>query len=210
MTKVPNLCAICGTREAVTRDHIPPKGIFPKPRPVNLITVPACRECNNGASELDDLFKVYLSMQAAESCELGTKLFNEKTIRTLERNQNLLNTIREQSTEIVSSDPSGNIVSQTGVLWNSEAHDAVIERITRGLYFHHTRTCVPEGSSVKVHWFRGVPDGIDPNNPAFIHQSIGVEQFNYKYIIEPNGNYAIWLFEFYGVHWAGGFIGPEP
>ena len=209
--KLLNPCAICGAREAVTRDHLPPKAIFPKPRPNNLITVPACGKCNNGSSEYDDLFKVYLSMQAAEKSELGTKLFAEKTTRTLQRNQSLLNTIREQSTELISTDENGNIVTQTGVLWNSKAHDAVVERITRGLYFHHTGKCVPKGSKVKVYWFHEVPEGIDPNNPAFTNNTIGEEQFNYKFIIDPkNSNYAIWLFEFYGVHWAGGFIEPGP
>jgi hypothetical protein len=55
--KIKQLCAICGKSEAVTRDHIPPKGIFPKPLPQDLITVPACKNCNGGDSSLDEKFK---------------------------------------------------------------------------------------------------------------------------------------------------------
>ena len=91
-------CAICGQREGTTRDHVPPKAIFPKPRPNNLVTVPACPECNNGASDSDDLFKVYLSMQAAGNNEIARRLFQEKTVRTLQRNQSLLAAIQQEAT----------------------------------------------------------------------------------------------------------------
>ena len=75
--KVGELCALCGVNQASTRDHVPPKAIFPKPRPP-LITVPACFECNNSASDLDDLFKVYLSMHAAENNEIARQLLLRK------------------------------------------------------------------------------------------------------------------------------------
>ena len=132
------VCAICGEREGNTRDHVPPKSIFPRPRPGNLVTVPACAECNNGASDYDDLFKVFLSMQAAGNSEIARRLFQERTVRTLERNQALLSEIRKESraVEVVSS--RGATETRTGVLWNSQAHHSVIERTIRGLYYHHS------------------------------------------------------------------------
>ena len=54
-------CFLCGATENLTRDHIPPKGLFPKPRPSNLYTVPCCGPCNNGASNEDE----YLRMAAS-------------------------------------------------------------------------------------------------------------------------------------------------
>ena len=97
--KVGELCALCGVNPACTRDHVPPKAIFPKPRPA-LITVPACFKCNNSASGLDDLFKVYLSMQTAENNDIARQLFTEKTTRTLQRNQNLLQRIHRESRRV--------------------------------------------------------------------------------------------------------------
>ena len=47
-------CAYCGDVGIVTRDHVPPKGIFPKPRPANLITVPACPKCHSQQTSRDD------------------------------------------------------------------------------------------------------------------------------------------------------------
>jgi hypothetical protein len=45
------------------RDSRPrhPEGLFPEPRPSNLITEDACESCNNGFSKDDELFAVYLS-----------------------------------------------------------------------------------------------------------------------------------------------------
>jgi hypothetical protein len=55
------MCAICGVRLATTRDHVPPKAILVRPFPKNLITVPACVECNNGSAPMDSDFRVYLA-----------------------------------------------------------------------------------------------------------------------------------------------------
>ena len=54
-------CFLCGATENLTRDHIPPKGLFPKPRPSNLYTVTCCEPCNNGASQEDEYFRVAAS-----------------------------------------------------------------------------------------------------------------------------------------------------
>jgi hypothetical protein len=52
-------CAICGKPcETTTRDHIPPKGLFGKPLPDNLLTVPSCQQCNQEASGDDEYFRL--------------------------------------------------------------------------------------------------------------------------------------------------------
>lgn len=207
---IENPCAICGIREATTRDHVPPKCIFPSPRPEVMITVPACSKCNNGASDFDDLFKVYLSMQAAENNALGTRLFHEKTLRTLGHNNALLRKIQEETREIEVVNKNGVLETKTGILWNSKAHDAVIERTVRGLYYYHKGSCVPVDTNLKLYWFHSIPEGIDPDSPLFSSGSVGENQFNYKYIIyNEDPRRSIWLFEFYGVHWAGGYIEPR-
>jgi len=204
------VCAICGNNEATTRDHVPPKAIFPRPRPENLITVPACASCNNGASDLDDLFKVYLSMHTAGKSEIATRLFKEKTARTLERNQTLLTKISEESKQLKIQDENGNLVTRTGVLWNSQAHDAVIERTIRGLYFHHTGNVVPSDTELRVQWLHRVPEEIEEKIDFFTEVTIGDDQVIYKYLIYENDpRYSLWLFEFYGAHWSSGHISPH-
>ncbi|NQZ87500.1 MAG: hypothetical protein HRT54_07950 [Colwellia sp.] len=203
------LCAICGLRESASRDHVPPKAIFPRPRPNNLITVPACFECNNGASDYDDLFKVFLSLQASAHSEIAERLFNENTIRTLERNQRLLNTIREESRQLEVTDANGQLTTATGILWNSEAHDSVIERTIRGLYFHHQRIIMPENCELRVQFLRGIPENIDQFLGLMQEVEIGDRQVVYKYYIhQDDPRHSMWLFNFYNAHWASGYTKP--
>lgn len=59
-------CYLCGA-PATSLDHIPPKGIFPRPLPAktNLITVPACEKCNGGSKEDDHYFRICIIQAAA-------------------------------------------------------------------------------------------------------------------------------------------------
>lgn len=50
----PESCVHCRKRPAVSRDHVPPKGLFQRPRPDNLIRVPACEDCDNGRTKDDE------------------------------------------------------------------------------------------------------------------------------------------------------------
>jgi hypothetical protein len=53
-------CIYCGSTTEPTRDHVPPRAVFPKPRPTNMVTVPACRACNAAAGADDDHFATVL------------------------------------------------------------------------------------------------------------------------------------------------------
>lgn len=55
-------CYLCRGTENLTRDHVPPENLFPKPKPSNLITVPCCKTCNESFSKLDEQFRVFVSM----------------------------------------------------------------------------------------------------------------------------------------------------
>jgi hypothetical protein len=204
------VCAICGKKEATTKDHVPPKAIFPKPRPENLIRVPACTDCNNGASVYDDLFKVYLSMQVAGQSEISSRLFREKTARTLKHNRKLLTQLAEKSKELHIENENGNLVTRTGVLWDSEAHDIVMERIIRGLYFHHKGNVLPSDTILRVQWLHGIPEDTESKLHLFTEATIGNDQVIYKYFIyDKDPRFSLWLFEFYGAHWASGHTSPD-
>jgi hypothetical protein len=58
----PVLCALCGVSPATTEEHVPAECMFPKPRPGNRITVPACWPCNNGSSEDDEYLRAALAL----------------------------------------------------------------------------------------------------------------------------------------------------
>jgi len=53
-------CVYCPC-DAQSSDHVPPKNLFPKPRPSDLVEVPSCNNCNHGASNDDEYFRTVLA-----------------------------------------------------------------------------------------------------------------------------------------------------
>lgn len=59
--RVKGVCTYCGA-PATTKDHVPPKELFAKPRPT-LVTVPSCESCNAGASLDDEYFRLAVAVR---------------------------------------------------------------------------------------------------------------------------------------------------
>jgi len=70
------ICYNCG-KAADSRDHLPPKAFFPKPAPLELITVPCCTECNHGFSHLDEKFRIFVASDEQRS-SAGLRILEEK------------------------------------------------------------------------------------------------------------------------------------
>ena len=56
------ICAYCGKEKNLTRDHVPPKVLLAEPYPANLLTVPACHECNRRFQRDDDYTRSMLAL----------------------------------------------------------------------------------------------------------------------------------------------------
>lgn len=204
------LCAICGHRDAVTRDHVPPKGIFCKPLPGNLIRVPACWACNNGASGLDERFRVFLGLQVGKNGGEAERFFREEAIASIQHNRKLRNEILANVEPVSLATPAGIIYDQGfRVLWDSKAHDAIIERTVRGLYFHHYGEVLGDRASVKVQWLRKLPREVVNLSKGWTLASLGKGEVIYKYgRAEESPLNSLWIFQFYGAHWASGYTTP--
>jgi hypothetical protein len=214
------LCVFCGKLPAKTKDHIPPKGIFPKPRP-ELITVPACLRCNRGTSRIEETFRVYLSLRVGVNNDATSNLWNNEAMRTLRHNPRLRNRIIRSTRPISVRSPAGIILAdRIGGLWPPEAHDPVIEKIIRGLYFYHYREILGARVEIKIHWLRTSEDleswtrRIDSSLEQLWTElpgagNVGTGYFRYRYaraIESPL--HSTWLFDFYGAHFAGGYTSP--
>jgi hypothetical protein len=69
---------------------------------------------------------------------------------------------------------------------------------------------VPADTVLKVQWLQGVPADIESKIDLFTKVTIGEDQVIYKYLIyDEDPRYSLWLFEFYGAHWASGHISPS-
>jgi len=203
------LCALCGVNEATTRDHVPPRAIFPKPRPA-LVTVPACLPCNLKGSKHDEAFRVYLSLHVGIDSEASSSLFTDGALRTLSHNQRLRDVIVGGARKVRVMTPAGIYAgTATGVLWDSKAHDAVIERTLRGLYYHHYEGILGGRAKIKVQWIRSIPNDIATVMKDSPLVRIGDGQFSYRRVIAADQPLStIWLFSFYDRHLASGYTLP--
>lgn len=198
------LCCYCGVNKATTKDHIPPKSIFNKPRPSNLVTVPSCFACNNSASSIDEKFKTYLGLHVAKEGGEAERLFKEGVLSTTRHNKSLKETIINSMQNI--RDANDAKTEYVSILWDSEAHDITIERMVRGLFYHHFGKVISDKAKVNVYW-------LDKEHTLFDDQlnceSIGNGPFKYRYGKAEDDEFAsIWLFTFYDSHFAGGMVLP--
>jgi hypothetical protein len=194
------ICVICETRKATTRDHIPPKGLFIGVKEPQLITVPACRVCNNGDSDKDEVLRLYISLQIGKQQPETELLWDKGAYKSLERKTKLCKELTASICENESVDYNGNSVIGIGFYADSSIYQAVFERTTRGLYFHHTGRILPQTTQISVKPLLTQPklDTADLN--LLKKNSIGGEACVYTFGIE-NENNSLWLYEFYGAHW---------
>lgn len=95
------------------------------------------------------------------------------------------------------------------MLWDSDVHDKTIERLIRGLYFHHYQEVLGQRVRVKAQWFRGLTQALLDATSDCEQRSVGNGQFVYRFGRAVDGPlHSIWLFEFHERHWAGGQTAP--
>src|SRR6056297_601227 len=82
-------CVYCGEK-ADTRDHVVPSSFFPKPKPDDLITVPACYDCNNSYSDDEEYLRNILSTADLELKGKAKDIWDQKVKRGIKRNNKLL------------------------------------------------------------------------------------------------------------------------
>lgn len=79
-------CGYCGKVRPVTADHVIPKCLFPKPRPANLVKVPACASCNNEKSKADAYLRDFLVTDAYSSENVAAQTdLKDAVLRSLRR-----------------------------------------------------------------------------------------------------------------------------
>lgn len=197
-------CIYCGETKNITRDHVPPQCLFPDPKPTNMITVPACKPCNESYKLDDEFFRVCVLSQA-DLHPTGRKLWNEKVTgptlnrkSSLERSPALANFLANQLITV-------NLKSETGIclgkrdaiLFPADRINRVIERIVRGLFWHHYRIRI--GSNI------GFLSVMNPNIEKISNiinkiaiSSIGGDVFYYRYAnVAEDPEQSMWFLLFY-------------
>jgi hypothetical protein len=215
-----DVCAYCGAPNPTSRDHIPPAGIFGEPRPSDLITVPSCFACNNGASKDDEYFRLVVSATVDPDVFRDAHASFQAALRNLRRPQaaRFNAAIRAAMTPVTLDSPAGPV--RTGAITvESDRISRVTSRIIAGLYYHHRGVPVPSMSSVwstwvgAVHQKPGTLDALElfrtgvPWTPG---RTIGAATFRYAYFFFPGYDVeSAWLLSFFDHVAFIGLINPE-
>jgi hypothetical protein len=154
-------CPICSQGKLLSKDHVPPKGVFLPPRPTNTITVWTCQCCNQGTKLDDEYFRLYI----ASSADPGTehyRLWKEKVVAsTLRRSPKLHAALVEDMKVMLEHhriDPLTTIDGRS--LTDEEASralplvtdriDRIVTKIIRCLHAHHHGTPLDQVALLSV------------------------------------------------------------
>lgn len=201
------LCVYCLAHEGTTADHVPPRVFFPEPRP-QLLTVPSCPQCNNAFSKEDEEFASFLSLRVGIDSSVTEKL-HQKNKRILGHNQRLKREIRSRIRPAW-IEVGGIIVGRKPVIdWPGEAHDRMIRRIVRGLYFHVMKRPLPAETPIHGSWSLEFPPELLELWNEFNGENVGNEgQFRYRCAYASDKpELSCWMFTFYDKHFATGHTG---
>ncbi len=147
-------CVYCHSSEDLTRDHIPPKSLFPKPRPIDLITVNCCRECHQEFTEDDQYFRNYLIFSRQCRWHAAARQLQEIGLRSLQ-DSNAGGSTTPSSTflrQLLSNSAAGTVVPISGVTVGRDDKRiaAVLERIVVGLFWRENEIYLPFDYEVEV------------------------------------------------------------
>jgi len=139
------------------------------------------------------------------------RLWKNHALRTLRHNRKIRQRLLATMKPAYIKSPGGIIAGKgTAFLWDSEAHDKIIERTIRGLYYFHFREILGDQVQCKVHWLRGIPKDVFEMSKQWKQHVLGNGHVVYRYgRPQDNPLCSIWLFQFYGKHWSSGYTVPN-
>ncbi len=193
------LCIYCRTATADTCDHVPPECLFPDDKRVNLVTVPACRQCNQQYARDDEYFRFAVVAPAYDHNEAARQLWDEKIVRAVKRRPRLRAAIIKTLARVEVRTPAG-LYLGTAPAFRLETGRVrrVVERIVRGLLWHHFKTVPTVETEANTY--------IDPDVQPVLNiltndlrlAGIGGDVFRYRYGRASDGpDYSMWWLCFY-------------
>ena len=146
------VCAYCGETKPLTVDHVPPKLMLEEPYPDNLVTVPACLDCNKKFQKNDEYTRTVIALDFRAAGNPAARSRLPKIFRSLAYPQakGFSDYLKRQlkATELV--DGTGKPMGIRAEVDQSRI-DATGERFARGLYFYLVREPLPRDSQVWVY-----------------------------------------------------------
>lgn len=141
-------CAYCGEKKPVSREHVVPKCLFLKPYPPNLVTVPACDECNNAKSLDDDFLRDFLVCDNyVLQSPIARQIFHLKMLSSQRQGSSVV------AREVIEGARLQPLYTKGGIYIgefhtlsvDEERLKKIFERLIQGLYYDSQKRRFPSG-----------------------------------------------------------------
>jgi hypothetical protein len=202
------VCAYCGRKKQLTVDHIPPKLLLAEPFPNNLITVPACVECNKKFQRDDEYTRDMLALDFRAGANAAAASKVPKIFRSLQRpqSQRYAGYVQGQirPTELV--DSLGRPLSLRASP-DRDRIDATGKHIMLGMHFHFANQPLPQDYQLYIHSKPGY-GSIDfmTDRLTHLYEKAGAKRSGtvgngFSYAAASFGDAFIYLFLVYEYFW---------
>jgi hypothetical protein len=197
---VRTLCIYCGNKPGITKDHVPPKNLFPKPRPTNMVTVPCCDECQNKYKKDEDVFVAWINFGPAGVTKQGKALWDQKLKRTYKKDLGVKKVIANSFKQINLVTPGGIYLGKKlVVLIDQKRLTNVLKKIIRGLFWVEYKVRLPDKIPINIIGIRKNDSRINEIIPFTQQASTFWENvFEYRHVwLDRESFESLWALSFY-------------
>jgi hypothetical protein len=137
-------CFFCGATNDLTDDYVPPKGLFPSPRPTNLVTVLSCKACNKSYDLDDEYLRAFLASRSTRN-PTGETIWDKKVVEsTFRRSPKLREELRKTVLTSELLTPAGLYLGTLLTIgWKGKRLKRGFEKIVRGLFVKEMGSRLP-------------------------------------------------------------------
>ena len=216
------ICPFCHENKKLTKDHIPPKNLFPKPRPNTLLKIPGCKECNEGTSKDDEYFRLMLSMRSEVGLNSLVSKNREKIVNSLFREQarGFLHRLFDNLNYSPTYTKQGIYVGEKPTYKIDDLRiNKTAVKVIKGLFYHEFKIPVPKDWSVTAIFDMTIQRDV---NKQFLNtikdimdftmyadeKTIVKDGFSYRFkkFDEDKNNESSWILRFYNKILFIGFV----
>jgi hypothetical protein len=192
-------CVYCGKNPGTTSDHVPPKNLFPHPRPVDTVTVPCCIKCQAEFKKDEDAFMAWVTFGPAGESPAGKLLWEQKLHRTYQKDAGLKKAIARSFKNINLETFEGIYLGERlAISIDPERKNNVLKKIVKGLFWVEYKERLPVNASVEIY---GIPGKGEPVNSliAVTQEATTAWEgiFEYRHARAPESFESYWVMSFY-------------
>lgn len=190
-------CYLCNSTENLTKDHIPPKNLFPSPKPTNLITIWCCKKCNGKFSLIDESFRVFTSSVINRS-KSGEWIWNNKVMDSSFKRSPKLKQSTIKSLVPLQAEINGIYVQETGMTYPVKKTKEYLVRLTKGFTKHFNPEIDYSHANFKVSNIIPNQQIVDMLYRKFFYVEKGDGVFRmWRMFVKDMGAKSVWVYVFY-------------